>query len=38
MEVLEFVPLVAVLIAVLVLGGIWTATAIHWLRSTDPLP
>ena len=37
MEVLEIVSLAVILIAALVLGAIWTATVIHWLRSTDPL-
>jgi hypothetical protein len=37
MEVLEIVSLAVILIAVLVLGAIWTATVMHWLRSTDPL-
>lgn len=37
MEVLEIVSLVVILIAALILGGIWTATVVHWLRSTDPL-
>jgi hypothetical protein len=36
MEVLEIVSLVVILIAALVLGGIWTATVIHWLRNTHP--
>jgi hypothetical protein len=37
MEVLEVVSLAVILIAALILGAIWTATVIHWLRSTDPL-
>jgi hypothetical protein len=37
MEVLELVSLAVILIAAVILGAIWTATVIHWLRSTDPL-
>jgi hypothetical protein len=36
MEVLETVSLAVILIAALALGAIWTATVIHWLRSTHP--
>jgi hypothetical protein len=37
MEVLEVISLVVILIAALILGVIWIATVVHWLRSTDPL-
>ncbi len=37
MEVLELVSLVTVLIAAFIVGGIWTATVVHWLRNNDPL-
>jgi hypothetical protein len=37
MEALEIVSLVAILIAALVLGAVWTTTVLHWLRSTRPI-
>jgi hypothetical protein len=37
MRVLEAVSLAVILIVALVLGAIWTATVVHWLRSTGPL-
>jgi hypothetical protein len=37
MEALEIVALVMVLTAVLVVGGIWTAAVMHWLRTTPPV-
>jgi hypothetical protein len=37
MEGLEIVLLAVILIAALILGAIWTATVVHWLRSTDQL-
>ncbi len=37
MEVLEIVSVVAILVAAIVIGGIWMATVLHWLRSSDPL-
>jgi hypothetical protein len=37
MEALEIVSLVAILIAALVLGAVWTTAVLHWLRSTRPI-
>jgi hypothetical protein len=37
MEVLEVIALAVILLAALILGGIWTAAVIHWLRTTNPL-
>jgi hypothetical protein len=37
MEVLEVVSLAVILLAVLILGAIWTTTVVHWLRNTQPL-
>lgn len=37
MESLEFTVLPIVLVGALLLGAIWTTTAVHWLRSTKPL-
>jgi hypothetical protein len=34
MEALETVSLVAILIAAVVLGAVWTTTVLHWLRTT----
>jgi hypothetical protein len=37
MESLEIIVLPVILIGALLIGVIWTTTAIHWLRSTKPL-
>jgi hypothetical protein len=37
MEALETVALAVIVIATLGLGAIWTATVIHWLRTTHPI-
>ena len=37
MESLEIIVLPVVLIGALLLGAIWTTTAVHWLRNTKPL-
>jgi hypothetical protein len=37
MEALEIVALVVIVIAALGLGAIWTATVVHWFRTTNPL-
>jgi len=37
MEVLETVALAVIVVATLGLGAIWTATVVHWLRTTHPI-
>ena len=37
MESLEFIVLPVILVGALLLGAIWTTTAVHWLRSTKPV-
>ena len=37
MESLEITVLPIVVVGALVLGAIWTTTAIHWLANTKPL-
>jgi len=37
MEALEIVVLVVIVIAALGLGAIWTATVVHWFRTTHPI-
>jgi hypothetical protein len=37
MEVLETVALAVTVVAILGLGAIWTATVVHWLRTTHPI-
>jgi hypothetical protein len=37
MESLEIIVLPVILVGALLLGAIWTTTAVHWLRSTKPL-
>ena len=37
MESLEIIVLPVVFIGALLLGAIWTTTAVHWLRNTKPL-
>ena len=37
MESLEIIAVPVALIGALLLGAIWTAVALHWLRSTEPL-
>ena len=37
MESLEIIVLPVILVGALLLGAIWTTTAVHWLRSTKRL-
>lgn len=37
MESLEIILLPVVLTGVLLLGAVWIATTVHWLKSTKPL-
>ncbi len=37
MESLEIILLPVVLIGAFLLGAVWTATTVHWLKSTKPL-
>ena len=37
MESLEIIVLPVILVGALLLGAIWTTTAVHWLRNTKPL-
>jgi hypothetical protein len=37
MEALEIVALAVIVIATLGLGAIWTATVVHWFRTTHPI-